>query len=160
MSGLKDLQVNALYVFYTTDPDDQRIDSAFVGKLVEETSNFLRVEKLSLCPTDESRPVIGIAKADVGYRAHPLPTDTSNVWEAIPQLLVPPKGWPQSIETVKGLDPDAKPIVVGRINPKGVGPGGVQLTEIDLKQKHVAKPFLPGLARLIFQAFHWETPLN
>lgn len=155
---LTSLQLNEMYVFYVRDPDDDRADRAFVGKyLGPAAGGFIQVEAHSLCPHEDATQTKHLRK-DSGYVAYPLPNAEDDVWGLLPALLVPPAGWPQVVQTAKGLDKDAPPIQIAKVNPKGEGLTGVAWVEIDLARPRVAKPFVLELARLLLQSFRWKLP--
>ncbi len=158
MQKLPHLQLHTMYVFYLQDVDDERAEKAFVGKyLGTADGGFASIEVHSLCPHDDTTRVKYLRK-DSGYVAYPLPNAEDGVWNLLPTLLIPPAGWPQAIQTVKGLDKNAAPILVAKVNPRGEGPAGTSWVEVSLPRTQVAKPFVLELARLLFQSFRWEIP--
>ena len=153
---LKDLVENEAYVFYATDEDDGRIDSAFVGRYLRSAGSFIEVEVRSLCPVESETTTKMLSVKDGGYSAYPLPPARDPMWQDLACLLVPPEGWPQALRTHKGLPKGEAPVDIGRVTPKGVGGGGVGWVGVVLHQSRLAQPFARDAARILFHAFGWR----
>lgn len=145
MSKTLELTENALYIFYTTDPDDRRVDDAFVGRFIGwSTPGSANVQEVSLIPGDDrampKRHLTGM------YSAHPLPPPAAPVWQVLPRLLVPPSGWPAGLQTSKGLKDGDQAITVAKVMPRGAA---VDLT-VDVGSLPV--PLVTEVCRLLLNA--------
>lgn len=141
---MKNVSVNALYVFYTTDPDDDRVDNAFIGKVLSVDGPTVMVESVKLCPSDDKSGHRALSRE--AYQAYPLPPASDPVWAALPKLLVPTEGWPSALKTVKGLPEGSAPVVAALVNKKDANTVGVSTLA------QLPRELSEELARFLFRA--------